>query len=234
AVNNFGLMGNVPYDSESYFIDYTSQPEVHGDKYKISLIDTCSNESAKSPFHKTMNLTIAAFGSTMGLNWDDYIDESGSFVPAKYYIYRGSAPDNMSLLDSISGSFNSYNDLNVFSVYYYIIGVKKNPPCNVNGSAYSYSNQNDNSTFVGINTPTYGTITVSPNPFNESTIISIPNYQITNNNAEIKISDVTGKVVRTVKFTNNQTVIERGDLKVGIYFVELRGERIYRGKLIVE
>jgi len=248
GLNSYSQIGNVIATQPSEFIDLFSVPESHGDKYKISVLDTCDNESDLSFYHKTMNLTIAAFGSTMGLNWDDYVDESGNYAPFRYYIYRGTSPSTMALHDSVSGSFNSYNDINVFSVYYYMIGVKKSPPCNVNGSEYSYSNQKDNSTLLGINTPTYGTILVNPNPFSEYTAITIPNFELQTSNSKLVLTDVTGKTVRTI--TNPQTpcnrshlasgyndaqfVIERGNLKPGIYFVELRGDRVYRGKLIVQ
>ncbi len=259
GLNSYSQIGNVLATQPAEFIDLFSVPESHGDKYKISVLDTCGNESDLSFFHKTMNLTIAAFGSTMGLNWDDYIDESGAYAPFRYYIYRGLTPTNMALHDSVSGSFNSYNDINVFNVYYYIIGVKKTGGCNTTKSdLISFSNKKDNSTLLGINNPTYGTIMVSPNPFTESTTITIPNSLITN--YELKIIDITGKTVRKITNLNRhaelvsaspkspqqiatnlsgsrndlQIVIERGNLKPGVYFIELRGDRVYRGKLIVE
>jgi hypothetical protein len=252
GTNIYVQIGAVPFNSSSYFIDNSSVPESHGDKYKIAVIDTCGNESGRSPFHKTMNLTISSFGSTMGLNWDDYVDESGLYVPTWYYIYRGSQPDNMSILDSVSGSFNSYNDINVFNVYYYIIGVKKNPPCN-SGSAFSFSNKKDNSTLVNINSNFFqnGTILISPNPMSTSATLTIPSWHIANSqhstvNGKLLIMDIAGKVVRTIpippvphglspdKPSHAQLTIERGDLKPGIYFVELKADRIYRGKLVVE
>ncbi|MFH2095240.1 MAG: immunoglobulin domain-containing protein [Bacteroidota bacterium] len=117
STNFYGAIGLVPAADTSYFIDYASNPESHGDKYKIAVLDTCQNESEldSCAYHKTINLVIAAFGSTMGLSWDYYEVEDGSFVPDKYYIYRGTTPSNLQLLDSISGSFNTYNDVNVFN-----------------------------------------------------------------------------------------------------------------------
>jgi hypothetical protein len=238
ATNIYSGIGYVPFDSASYYIDLGSNPVAHGDKYKISLMDTCANESEKSPYHKTMNLVISSFGSTMGLSWTAYEDESGLFIPAKYYIYRGSQPDNMQLLDSVTGSFTSYNDANVFDVYYYIVAVQKDPPCNVFGSGKSFSNIKDNITLVGINAGAiYGTINVSPNPFSDRTTLTIGNSNLRITNYELRITDVMGKVVRSYNsnaLQNHQIVIERGDLKAGIYFVEMRGEKVYRGKLIVE
>lgn len=236
GTNSYSQIGNLTTNQPSEFIDLFSVPESHSDKYKISVLDTCGNESDLSFYHKTMNLTLSGLGSTMNLNWDDYIDESGSYVPFRYYIYRGTSPTNMTIHDSISGSFNYYNDLNVFSVYYYIIGVKKAVSCNTSKTSdfISFSNKKDNSAFIGITEVLYGTITVCPNPFSEFTTISIPNTQIIGNNAEIIITDITGKVVRIDKLTNYQTLIERGKLNAGVYFVEMRGNKLYRGKLIIE
>lgn len=243
SYNIYDSIGNVPYDSLSYFIDYFSVPESHGDKYKISVIDTCSNESLKSPYHKTMNLGLSNFGSTMYLDWDDYVDESGLYHPAKYYIYRGASPDNMQLLDSISGSFTSYNDLNIFDVYYYMIGVKKYPPCNINGTGDAFSNKKDNSTLVNINSNDLqaGTILIAPNPMTNATTLTIPNFNISKTSEPLQIMDITGKIVMSISISNikfdsskTEIVIERGDLTQGVYFVELKAVRTYRGKLIIE
>lgn len=43
--NYYQNIGIIPASSPSEFIDMDSQPESHGDKYRISAIDTCANES---------------------------------------------------------------------------------------------------------------------------------------------------------------------------------------------
>ncbi len=237
GTNYYTQIGNVAYDQPGEFIDLFSAPESHGDKYKISVLDTCNHESEMSFYHKTVNLTISAFGSTMGLNWDDYIDESGNFVPFRYYIYRGTLPTNMALYDSVSGSFNSYNDNNVFTVYYYMIGVKKSPPCNINGSEMSFSNRKDNSTLVGIvehNGFNSEALSIHPNPFKESTTIKF--YNPDNNTFLLTLTDSKGRIVRIVNnVSGDEIIIERKDLKTGIYLMELKGESMtFRGKIMIE
>ncbi len=242
GANDFTNVGNVNYTQPGEFIDVFSQPQSYSNRYKISCLDTCNNESQLSFFHKTINLTLSSNGSTMGLQWNDYIEESGSFIPSWFYIYRGINPSSMVVIDSVSGGLGSYNDMNIFDVYYYKVGVKRTSGCgNSKSIIWAYSNQKNNSSLLGIEDVTMGSMNISPNPFYESTTILIPNVQILNNNSKILISDVTGKIVRTINISNYnikqsciQIEIDRGDLKPGIYFVELSGNRVYRGKLIVE
>jgi hypothetical protein len=63
---SYDLIGSVPFDDISLFVDLTSKPEQQQYKYKISAVDTCGNESAKSNWHKTMLLQFA--GSVGGVN----------------------------------------------------------------------------------------------------------------------------------------------------------------------
>jgi len=76
-------------------------------------------------------------------------------------------------------------------------------------------------------------INIYPNPLNESTILNFSNpegYQY-----KLYVLDLSGKVYRIVdNITTSEYVLEKGDLKQGFYFVELRGPIIYRGKIIVE
>ena len=97
-------------------------------------------------------------------------------------------------------------------------------------------------------------IIIFPNPFTTSATLKIPNLKSearnpkhesqTNSNFVLRISDLTGKLVRTIPLTPTphnlspdkpsptQITIELSDLKPGIYFVELNADKIYRGKII--
>jgi hypothetical protein len=235
GLNDYSLIGTVPYDLPSFLIDNSSQPESHGDKYKISVVDTCGYESDLSYFHKTINLTIAVNGTTMGLNWDDYVDESGVFVPGKFYIFRGSNIHNLTLYDSISASFHSYNDVNITTSYYYMIGTKKTTGCIIDTSSTNviFSNKKQNYS-IGVNEMGYENyLNISPNPFNDYTTISINSSN--QSKYSITIFDITGKVMRTYKnMLIDKLKIEKGELKSGIYFIDIIGDRTIRGKLIVE
>jgi hypothetical protein len=230
STNIYNYIGNVPYDSSSYFIDINSVPESHGDKYKISVVDTCGRESIKSMYHKTMNLVISAFGSTMGLSWTPYEDESGVFVPGMYYIYRGALPDDMQLLDSITGSFTSYNDNNVLNTYYYMVGVRKPGGCNINAgnNSESFSNKKLNF-YTGLNEYQIRNLSIYPNPANDKLYIEI------DEKATLEIINYQGKIYDVKTLKENTNNIDISMLSSGIYTLRIKTEKgIAVRKLIKE
>ena len=216
GLNEYSLVGTVPFDQHSFLIDTTSQPESHGDKYKISVVDTCGYESSLSYFHKTINLTIAVNGTTMGLNWDDYIDESGAFVPGKFYIFRGSDFYNLSLYDSISASFHSYNDVNITNSYYYMIGVKKTNGCAINKTSTNMSFSNKKLNFSsGLNDYQISNFSIYPNPANDKLNIEIEEM------ATLEIINLQGQIVMTNSLTEKVKNLDISNLKCGIYTLRL-------------
>jgi hypothetical protein len=241
ATNIYSGIGFVAAGDPTWLIDVNSQPESYGNRYKITAIDTCGNESEKSFYHNTMNLTIAAFGSTMGLSWTPYIDESGVFEPSLYHIYRGTTPADMQWLASIPGTQTSYNDNNVFTIYYYLVGVERSGGCNPGEKSVittSFSNKKDNSTLVsnrqslGYETLS-GLLTAYPNPFTETTTITF--YNPDNKPYTFILTDATGRMVRKENNINgNQFILDKGNLSAGVYMLELKGVGLFRGKLVVE
>ncbi len=75
-------------------------------------------------------------------------------------------------------------------------------------------------------------VTIFPNPFSKATKISFPNAR--DEAYQLNLYDVTGKTVLFLReITAGEVIIHRGELGAGIYFVELRGEKILRGKVII-
>ena len=233
----YDSIGNVAYSQPSQFIDLISQPESNGEKYKIVAVDSSNNISNRSFYHQTMNLTISAAGSTMGLRWDPYKDESGKFIPSNYYIYRGSSPTDMQLVKTVSGSIVSWNDVNVFSVYYYLVGVTKADGCDLNrggGPVMSFSNKKDNKSLLGIGKHyKNSSVIIYPNPFSQFTTISFPN--INKKTYNLRIFDLSGKIVRTIpNISDHKVIVSKADLSAGLYYFELVGDECFRGKFVVE
>jgi hypothetical protein len=76
-------------------------------------------------------------------------------------------------------------------------------------------------------------ILVSPNPFNNSTLIQLPESV---QNAEIIVSDLMGKKVVAKKFSGKEYLLEKGSMSPGVYFIQINDEfnKYPVSKIIVE
>ncbi len=88
--------------------------------------------------------------------------------------------------------------------------------------------------FIGINElekPTQ--FTISPVPFNSQTTINFEEEQL---NINIKIIDELGKEVKSIDFSGKQLILQREDMKPGIYFVQIISENKYvtNKKIVIE
>jgi len=257
--NTYQIIGTVPFDDMSLYIDYSSTPETNSERYKISAVDSLGYESDLSPYHQTINLQVAQGvpPTTVVLSWNEYVDESGKFIPSAYTIFKGSSPTNLMEHVVLPGVNVSYNDLNITSIQYYQLAVIKPSPCypsstdRLVGGPYSGSYSNMEETNFGhdfIDKIVFGgNIIIMPNPMNNYAVLNIPNInnQTALINSKLTITDITGKVVHTISenelidlITNKSSAIEiilnRNNLNAGIYFIELLSDKVYRGKLIVE
>ncbi|MCE9538696.1 MAG: T9SS type A sorting domain-containing protein, partial [Bacteroidetes bacterium] len=76
-------------------------------------------------------------------------------------------------------------------------------------------------------------ITIYPNPFTLQTTIAFSEEQ---KNSTIKIMDVLGKEVKTIYFTGKQLLLEKGEMKKGIYFVQVvdANKNVLNKKIVVQ
>jgi len=76
-------------------------------------------------------------------------------------------------------------------------------------------------------------ISIYPHPVSDMATLEFPNPD--NKSYSLILTDLTGKVVRTIgQITGSQLELNRGNLTPGTYIIELRGVKIYRGKLLIE
>ncbi|MCF8297349.1 MAG: immunoglobulin domain-containing protein [Saprospiraceae bacterium] len=128
----FNLIANKDVDSLSTYIDISSNPAAKRERYAITSIDTCSNESALSPVHATMHLAVSPLlGGGWTLNWQGY----QGFTVATYRIWRADINLNWTLIDSMAATTLQYNDANGPNHCYYAIEIiKPGLPCNPSSS----------------------------------------------------------------------------------------------------
>ncbi len=99
--------------------DPNSGPDIASSRYKISAVDNEGQESILSNYHQYLFCQVnqGVPSTTINLVWTPYLGRT----PSRYDIYRGTSPDQIYLYDNVSGSFTTYNDINVYDVYYYLV-----------------------------------------------------------------------------------------------------------------
>jgi len=236
-------IGEQSFESLSIFVDNESDPGKQAYRYKIATADRCGVESDLSPYHKTIHLQINKGIGTYNLFWDNYKDEEDLVHFTSFKILRGFSPDNLIEIGSVSANNFTFTDGSPSGdkLYYRIAGILTDP-CYPSGSSkkadsVSYiqamSNIETSDTTTEVPDFEQNSLFIYPNPLYNSTTIQLENPE--GNPYSLYIMDLTGKVCRLVdNITTSEYVLEKGDLKEGFYFVELRGPKVYRGKIVIE
>ena len=115
----YDLICETSLDETSY-IDLSSSPDIQSSRYAMSYVTTYG-ESAKSSPHQGVHVMInRGVGNTWNLAWMKY---EGRKIN-QYRIWRGTSPDNLSVIAELSGSMTSYSDMMTNDeVNYYAVEV---------------------------------------------------------------------------------------------------------------
>jgi fibronectin type 3 domain-containing protein len=245
VAGEYEQIGHLPKDSLSIFLDTVSDPKKQAFIYKITAIDAEGFESSLDLCkpHKTIHL-ITSVNATTGdaqLEWDQYY----GFTYGTYYIYRSLTESNFSIIHSMSSSTSAYTDANPEELlYYYRISVERPEDCvpagmskKADSGPYSHamSNTEDNRLQItGLNElNNVRDLTLFPNPFTERTTIRFPDPG--GHTYTLRILDLTGKVLRIDEIAGQpEFILERRDLENGCYIIELKGNKLFREKMIIE
>jgi photosystem II stability/assembly factor-like uncharacterized protein len=209
----YNIIGSVPVDSLSVFVDEGSNPKEQQYIYKISAVDTCGTQSELSPYHKTILLQYDGNAGGVNLRWDKYEIEGVPINFDSYIIYRGSDSTKLTEVKTISASLTSWIDTdpvaNSIKQFYRIAGVKGEvcDPANLLGKkagtgpySHSMSNIEDNRLQVGINNlrDNIYNLNIYPNPFRHQTRIT---YSL-NKPSDVKIEIFNLLGARTAEIAN--------------------------------
>jgi hypothetical protein len=242
VVNSYDLIGNVPFGQMTVFVDLTSNPEQQQYTYKISVIDTCGNESAKSPWHQTMFLQYVSSVNGVNLKWEDYKTESGAVNFDSYAIFRGTSASNLTELATIASSSVVYTDKSAQTLsqkmYYRVGGVLPNPcdPAELSGKktsvgpfVHSLSNLEDNRLQgTGVNNQFINAFNLSvyPSPFTDLTTISY--YLQKPALVRIEVFNVVGEKIAVLRDETQNSGAHETELKAsdvnfanGLYYIRV-------------
>ncbi len=102
--DKYDLIATVDYNTGTY-LDETAQPDVRSARYVLALTTTDGAEGICSTHHTSIHTMInQGMGYNVNLHWTHY---EGAAV-AQYTILSGTSPDNLSVLENISGNAQSY------------------------------------------------------------------------------------------------------------------------------
>jgi hypothetical protein len=113
VLSSFIQIGSVPYDSLSSYVDSVflpiADPNTTNFRYKISVLDSCGNESVLSNHHRTIFLQAnQGVGGVVNLNWVPYEGATVDF----YRIMRDTTGvGTFVAIDSVPGSNTVYTDV---------------------------------------------------------------------------------------------------------------------------
>ncbi|MCB0397164.1 MAG: PKD domain-containing protein, partial [Flavobacteriales bacterium] len=242
----FNLIGNVPYyDVYSEFLDSTSDPRAVAARYRITAVDSCSNESDPGTIHKTMFLgTSPGLGEEIVLDWDPY---EGMFVPS-YNIWRGTNLAPMTLLTTVAGSITGYNDFtsNVgVDTVYYVVEVVHATGCTPTQKTKNYNSSRSNKSSIVPPPPgglggldrSLGKVVLFPNP-NGGTFAFVMDVA-KRQNVEVRLMNMHGQLVWSEALGNVVGEVSRMvdlDRKVpGVYFFQVIAEgAVVTRKVVIE
>lgn len=231
----YELIGTSSILEESVFIDtdINADPSVQSRKYKLSVIDTCGNESELYGVHKTIHLEATEQGNnTVELSWDNY----SGFDYYSCKIYRYSEQFGLQELFNQNASatvvFNSFIDLTPPDAgdYYYYIEIESPYTCSSEKKATSHNSVRSNKaqkSSTGIiyheNHRSLRNIGLYPNP-NNGTFTLIMDIEKADN-ITFKIFDSYGRKILNIKSGNipgvNNQEINLSGKSPGVYYLQV-------------
>ena len=234
------FIGNIPMNRLSVFEDWNANPAMRSQRYKLSCVDTCGNESGQSFYHNTLHLvsTYGDLADEVRLIWNKY--DSVEYV--EYIISSGPSPEELKEVARVPKDVQTYVLRNVLDTIYFQVSIELPAECvptadlkaGTGPYSHSLSNLDDNRKLLTNQRDHRSVMEVSayPNPFTDRTRILFPNPARTV--YRLVVYDINGKKVREIgQIRDSEVFLEREDLDSGFYLFELSGEKAFRGKFLV-
>jgi len=210
-----------PWDSLSQWTDQSANPLIRGWRYKVTMVDTCGNESLFGINHKTIHMVASkGLSNEVNLIWDDY----EGFNYGTVYINRFHPSTGWMVLDSVPSSLHSYTDFTPpgFTLLKYNVEVKPPATCvSTRAVNHNYTRSNRSGfaepTIIPAHSETILEANVYPNPSNGKITIELSNAE----NPQIEIMDLTGRIIFTA--TQNALIKEYSlnEISSGVYIVKI-------------
>lgn len=122
VADSYEKIGEIALEN-GRFVDTDSRPDVKSNRYMITLPTVYGVESDPSRVHASVHLMVnKGMGNDINLHWTPY---EGADI-SQYVIFAGATPDNMQVVETLSGYSRSYvHHRTSDDVTYYAIGMKQ-------------------------------------------------------------------------------------------------------------
>jgi hypothetical protein len=228
----YALIGTQPVSQFTTYVDMTSNPQVMANRYVISTMDNCGQESDTSFHHRTIHLQVSPsmFGG-YNLAWTAY----EGLPISTYDIYRGPSISQMTLLTSVAGNVFTYTDVTAPSgnLWYMIEAqhpfggcspsLRLNQPNVLIDNLVTQSNleSTDDATTVQEGAILQGTLILFPNPNNGN--FQLQGTTVGAGNVTIEVFNVLGQSVYSGQVAANGTFTHQMELNAaaGVYSVRI-------------
>jgi len=241
VTNQYQKISAVAYNDYSVYIDNSSNPNIQSNKYKISIKDACGLESDRSPFHKTMHLSLnQGQNNIWNLIWESY----QGFTVSSYYIFRGTNASNLQLIGTSSASNTQYSDFSAPAGYvYYQIEIVSPIACNPEKKSSIFSKSasyNSSRSNIATNSPTglnenlmnFQQIVIYPNPAYNEIVIEFKQNSITNRMVEI--IDMNGQLIYNQEMEGTSHQIDLSSFQKGVCFITITSNDFVTTRKIIK
>jgi hypothetical protein len=226
----YEFIGSTGFNESPIYEDLTANPAQQSYRYKLSVVDSCQEESDLSDFHKSIHLT-----SNMGINgevnllWSPY----EGFTYPTHFIMRSVNGGAFQLIGQLPASNFSFTDLAPpAGLKKYMIEIDAPGSCGLRDSFRVHSNAVI-VTETGLNEAAGNTTyLIKPNPGDGHFLIETPPTTM-NLNFTVMVYNSQGRLVLTKETQPSETgiSIDIMDQPDGIYLVKLYntlGESFYK------
>ena len=229
------LIDSVNVEALTTYYDTAVNPNERSWEYKMSVVDSCDNESALSESHKTIHLEMTRqMDGSIKLEWNDYEGTDYSLV----YIYRKIGDDAWEVLDSLSSDEHTYTNRPLtYKKVQYLVIIKTEASCNVTSrgtrSSTTYTQFISNIVVRAATTAVHNVINTNiqiyPNPTKGQIIVRGEDI------VRVEVSTANGQKIRDIKSYSNKLKINLAKEAKGLYFVKVTTKQgVLSQKIVLE
>lgn len=246
AASTYVLVDTVRAGFQTVYTDTTSgiNPNATQYRYKISVYDSCGNESDLSLYHQTIWLQEPSFnigGNFVDLQWANYAIENTSLDTTYYYRIELDTIGNGTWygVDSVANGILNYNHINPPAsdtlIYRVVIVVPDGCEPTRARIATSRSNVKNSSRLTLIKEAKNVNVVVKPNPTRD--LVTISGDYNKGGAVNITVFDINGRSILQEVINSKEHLnynLDLSDYAVGMYHLQISNQNFVVNKKIIK